>query len=76
MHILEKTCYMLTTLKKSIFNKVAGPGLQSVVTIVDKINVTLLQSPLFPHSMLINECLKQQEAEFSAKAPATTNLQH
>ena len=38
MDILEKACYLLTTSKKSIFSKVAGPGLQSVTTIVDKIN--------------------------------------
>ena len=48
----------------------------SISTIVDKINVTLQQSPLSPHSMLINEWLRQREAEFSAKAPTTTNLQH
>ena len=76
MDILEKACYLLTTLKKSIFSKVAVPGLQSVATIVDKINKTLLQSPLYPHSMLINECLKQREGDFSAKAPTTSNLQH
>ena len=76
MDILKEACQVLTTLKKSIFSKDAGPGLQSVATNVDKINVTFLQSPLFPHSMLINECLKQWEAEFSAKVPAATNLQH
>ena len=44
--------------------------------IVDKINVTLLQTPLCPHLMLISEWLRQREAKFSAKAPTTTNLQH
>ena len=43
-------------------------------TIMDKINVTLLQSPLCPHSMLISKWLRQREAEFSAEAPTTTNL--
>ena len=45
-------------------------------TIMNKINVTLLQSPLLPPSMLINEWLRKREAEFSTKAPTTTNLQH
>ena len=45
-------------------------------TIVDKTNVTLLQSPFPPSLMLINEWLRQREAEFSAKALTTTNLQH
>ena len=45
-------------------------------TIVDKINVTLLQSPLCSNSMLINEWMRQREAEYFAKAPTTTNLQH
>ena len=44
--------------------------------IVDKIHVTFLPSPLSPHSMLINEWLRHQKAEFSAKTPTTTNLQH
>ena len=48
----------------------------NIQTIVDKINVTLLQSPISPHSMLINEWLRQQVAKFSTKAPTTTNLQH
>ena len=39
MDILEKACYLLTTLKKSsIFSKVAGPGLQSVASFSTKIN--------------------------------------
>ena len=37
MDILEKACYLLTTLKKSIFSKVAGPGLQSVASFSTKI---------------------------------------
>ena len=45
-------------------------------TIVENINVTLLESLLSPYSMLINDWLRQQEAEFSIKAPTTTNLQH
>ena len=45
-------------------------------TIVDKINVTLHQSLLSSHSMLINKWLRQREAEFSSKAPTTTNLQY
>ena len=45
-------------------------------TIEDKTNVTLLQFLLSPCSMLINERLRQREAEFSTKAPTTANLQH
>ena len=37
MDILEKACYMLTTLKKIIFSKVAGRGLQSVASFTTKI---------------------------------------
>ena len=42
--------------------------------IEDKTNVTLLQFLLSPCSMLINERLRQREAEFSTKAPTTANL--
>ena len=42
MDILEKACYLLTTLKKSIFSKVAGPGLQSVASLTTKIQTSQL----------------------------------
>ena len=52
-------------------------------TIVDKTNVTPLQSPhsilinpLSPHSMLINERLTLWEAEFSTKKPTIATVQH
>ena len=47
-----------------------------LTTIVDKTNVTLLQSPLSPHSMLINERLTQRETGFSTKEPTITTLQN
>ena len=34
--ILEKACYLLTTLKKSIFSKATGPGLQTVASFSTK----------------------------------------
>ena len=37
MDILEKACYLLTTLKNSTFSKVAGPGLQSEASFTKKI---------------------------------------
>ena len=45
-------------------------------TIEDKTNVTLLQSPLSSHSMLINEGLTQLETGFFAKEPTIATLQH
>ena len=39
MDILVKACYLLTTLKKSIFSKVAGPGLQSMANFSTKITL-------------------------------------
>ena len=42
---------------------------------VDKTNVTLLQSPLSRHSRLIDERLTQRETEFSAKKPTIATLQ-
>ena len=45
-------------------------------TIEDKTNVTLLQSPLSSHSMLINEGLTQLETGFFTKEPTIATLQH
>ena len=45
-------------------------------TIVDKTNLTPLQCSLSPHSLLINEWLRQRKAELSTKAPTIANLQH
>ena len=45
-------------------------------TVVGKTNVTLLQSSLSPHSMLINERLSQQETEFYTKESTIATLQH
>ena len=42
---------------------------------VDKTNVTLLQSPLSRHSRLIDERLTQRETGFSAKKPTIATLQ-
>ena len=43
-------------------------------TIEDKTNVTLLQSPLSSHSMLINEGLTQLETGFFTKEPTIATL--
>ena len=45
-------------------------------TIVEKAYVTLLQSPLPPHLMLINGRLRQGETEFPIKKSTNANLQH
>ena len=43
---------------------------------MDKINVTLPRSPLYTHSMLINEPPTQRETGFSNKEPTIATLQH
>ena len=43
---------------------------------MDKTNETLLQSLLFPHSMLINERLTHQETGFSTEEETAATLQH
>ena len=53
MDILEKACYLSTTLKKSIFSKVAGPGLQLVTSFSTKITFfTKIFSKIAPHAEL------------------------
>ena len=53
MDILEKACYLLTILKKSVFSKVAGPGLQSVASLATKITFfTGIFSKIAPHAEL------------------------
>ena len=48
--ILERACYLLTTLKKSIFSKVAGPGLKSVASFSTKTTFfTEFFSKIAPH---------------------------
>ena len=50
MDILKKDSYLLTTLKKSIFSKVTGPGLQSVASFSTKISFfTDFFSKIAPH---------------------------
>ena len=53
MDVLEKAWYLLTTLKKSIFSKVAGPGLQSVASFSTKITfITEVFSKIESHPEL------------------------
>ena len=53
MDVLEKAWYLLTTLKKSIFSNVAGPGLQSVASFSTKITfITEVFSKIGPHPEL------------------------
>ena len=59
---------------KQIFKLLSSKNKKA--SIVEKTNVTLLQSPLSHHSLLINERLRQREAEFSIKALTTANLKH
>ena len=81
---LQKGCQIILICQWSLKNKFWVNTFQEETffrffnfhTIVDKTNVTLLQSPLSPQSMLINERLRQREGECSAKAPTTRNLQH
>ena len=47
--------------------------LNMAAIIVNKIHITLLQSPLSPDSILINKLLRHREAKFSAKVSTTTN---